>query len=192
MPGYRSTLVEAQIDGTALANTVTETSLIPPGAKIFLPSGYLNRVGKVLNVTASGRISTLTAAPGTLTFKFKLGPTANIAVSTSQAIALNTTAKTNVAWVLELYMVVRAVGASTTATVFGQGFWTSEANIGAAAPAAGAPTSAPWQVSAPAVGTGFDSSVANQVDLTGTWSIANAANSIQLHTFSLEDLSTTP
>jgi hypothetical protein len=192
MPGYRSTLVEQQADGTALTNSTSETSILNPQTKITLPSGYLNRVGRHLYVTASGRISTVVTSPGTLTFKFKLGPTANIAVATSQAIALNVVAKTNVAWVLELDLLVSSVGASTSATIFGQGFWISEANIGAPVPGTGAPTAAPFQVSAPAVGTGFDSSVANQIDLTATWSTSNASNSIQCHLFSLEDLTTTP
>jgi hypothetical protein len=189
MPGYRSTLVEAQVDGTALSNSTAETSILPAGAKITLPSGYVNRVGKALYVTASGRISTVVTTPGTLTLKFKLG---SVAVATSQAFALNVVAKTNVAWFLELYLVARSVGASTSATLFPQGFWVSEANVGAPVPATGAPTAAPWSVSAPAVGTGFDSSAAAQIDVTATWSVANAANSIQCHTFSLEDMSTTP
>jgi hypothetical protein len=36
---------------------------------------------------------------------------------------------------------------------------------------------------APAVGATYDSRASNQVDLTATWSVANAANSIQCHGF---------
>jgi hypothetical protein len=188
MPGYRSTLVEAQIDGTALGSSTTETSIIPAVSKIILPSGYANRIGKAFEVTASGRVSNIVTTPGTLTFRFKLGPTANIAVATSRAIALNTTAKTNVGWWLRLYLLMRAIGSSTTATIMAGGTWESESVVGAAAGAAGTAT---WQ-DAPAVGTGFDSSVANQIDLTAQWSVNNAGNTIQVHTFCLEDLSTTP
>lgn len=192
MPGYQSTLVEGQADGTAVANSTTETTLLPPVAKIFLPSGYINRVGKSFFVRAGGRISNIVTTPGTLTLKFKLGPTANIAVATSQAFQLNAVAKTNVAWSLELHMLVRSIGASTSATIFPTGIWTSESNVGSAVPASGSPGGAIWQTATPVVGTGFDSSVANQIDLTATFSIANAGNTIQLHTFALEDLSTTP
>ena len=191
MPGYQSTLVEAQIDGTAVANTTTEGSLLPAVAKIFLQSGYINRIGKRFQVRASGRISNIVTTPGTLTLKFKLGPTANIAVATSQAIQLNAVAKTNVAWILEAFFTVRAIGSGTTATLFTNGTWTSESVVGSGVPSAGGAGSAMWAASAPAVGTGFDSSVANQIDLTATWSIANAGNTIQLHTFALEDLTTT-
>jgi hypothetical protein len=41
---------------------------------------------------------------------------------------------------------------------------------------------------APAVGTGFDSTAAQLVDLFATWSVANAANSITCHQFLIEDL----
>ena len=39
--------------------------------------------------------------------------------------------------------------------------------------------------SAPAVGTGFDQTVNNTSDLQAKWSIANAANSITVHTYAL-------
>ena len=192
MPGYQSTIVEAQADGTAVTNTTTETSLLPAVAKIILPSGYINRVGKRFQVRASGRISNIVTTPGTLTLRFKLGPTANIAVATSQAIQLNAVAKTNVSWILEAFFTVRAIGSGTSANIFTNGTWTSESVVGSPVPASGGPGSAMWQASAPAVGTGFDSGVANQIDLTAAFSIANAGNSIQLHTFALEDLTTTP
>lgn len=192
MPGYQSTLVEAQIDGTAVTNTTTETSLLPAVAKIILPSGYINRIGKRFQVRASGRVSNIVTTPGTLTLRFKLGPTANIAVATSQAIQLNAVAKTNVSWILEAFFTVRAIGSGTAANIFAEGTWTSESVVGSPVPASGDPGSAMWQASAPVVGTGFDSSVANQIDLTAAFSIANAGNSIQLHTFALEDLTTTP
>lgn len=192
MPGYQSTLVEAQADGTALNTSTTETSILPAVCKIILPSGYINRIGKRFQVRASGRISNIVTTPGTLTLRFKLGPTANIAVATSQAIQLNAVAKTNVSWILEAFFTVRSIGSGTAATLFTNGTWTSESVVGSPVPASGGAGSAMWQASAPAVGTGFDSSVANQIDLTAQFSVSNAGNSIQLHTFALEDLTTTP
>jgi hypothetical protein len=38
------------------------------------------------------------------------------------------------------------------------------------------------------VGTGFDSTAAQLVDLFATWSVANASNSITCHQFHIEDL----
>ena len=189
MPGYESTLVEQQGDGTALNTSTTETSIIRAECKILLPSGYINRVGRRFLIRATGRISNIATTPGTLTLRFKLGPTANIAVTTSTAIALNTTAKTNVGWFLDLGLTVRSIGSGTAATIFGQGSFQSESVVSSVA---GTANAAMWQQSAPAVGTGFDSSVANQIDLTAAWSISNASNSIQTHSFALEDLTTTP
>jgi hypothetical protein len=189
MPGYQTTLVEAQTDGTAVTATA-EGSLLPGQAKIFIPSGYLFRVGKRLHCVATGRISNIVTTPGTLTLRFKLGPTANIAVAASAAMQLNAVAKTNVGWVLDMTMTVRSIGSGTTATVFANGQWTSESVVGSPVPASGGPGGFLWQPSAPAVGTGFDSTVDNQIDLTAQFSLTG--NSIQLHTFALEDLTATP
>jgi hypothetical protein len=189
VPGYQSTLIEAQSDGTAVTATA-EGSLPPAVAKILLPSGYINRVGKRFQIRASGRVSNIVTTPGTLTLKFKLGPTANIAVATSSAIQLNALAKTNVPWILEAFITVRSIGSGAAATLFANGTWSSESVVGSPVPGSGGAGSAMWQASAPAVGTGFDSSIANQIDLTAQFSLTG--NSIQLHTFALEDLTTTP
>ena len=189
MPGYQSTLIEAQSDGTAVTATA-EGSLLPGQAKIFIPSGYLNRIGKRLIVRASGRISNIVTTPGTLTLRVKLGPTANIAVATSSAIQLNAVAKSNVGWFLGLGLVVRSVGSGTAATIMAQGTWQSESVVGSAVPASGGAGAAMWQAATPVVGTGFDSTVDNLVDLTAQFSLTG--NSIQAHMYALEDLTTTP
>ena len=189
MPGYQSTLVEAQIDGTAVTAT-GEGSLLPTVAKIFLPSGYINRIGKRFIVRATGRVSNIVTTPGTLTLRFKLGPTANIAVAACTPIPLNVVAKTNVSWFLDLGLTVRTIGTATAATIFAQGNWTSESVIASPTAATGGQGSMMWQTASPVVGTGFDSGVANQIDLTAQFSLTG--NSIQLHTFALEDLTTTP
>lgn len=186
MPGYQTTLVEAQSDGTAVTATA-EGSLLPGQARIFVPSGYMNRIGKRFAVRASGRISNIVTTPGTLMLRLKAGPTANIAIATSTAWALNTTAKTNVGWYLDLTFTVRSIGAGTTATIFAMGTLETESLVGSAA---GISNTAQWQASAPVVGTGFDSTVDNLFDLTAQFSLTG--NSIQLHTYGLEDLTATP
>lgn len=188
MAGYQTTLVEAQGDGTAVTATA-EGSLLPGQAKIFIPSGYLNRIGKRFGVRASGRISNIVTTPGTLTMRLKLGPTANVAVAASSAWQLNAVAKTNVSWYLDLTFTVRSIGSGTTATIFPMGTWTSESVVGSPVPASGGAGTHQWQASAPAVGTGFDSTVDNLIDLTAQFSLTG--NSIQLHTFGLEDLTAT-
>jgi hypothetical protein len=103
-------------------------------------------------------------------------------------MALNIVAKTNVPWILEWIMTCRAIGSGTTSNLMHQGAWTSEAVIGSPLPSAGGAGTHLLPNAAPAVGTGFDSTAAQTVDLFGTWSVANAANSIQVHQYKIEAL----
>ncbi len=183
---WTSVLVSSQIDGTAVANTTTATTLLPAAAKFTLPNNTLY-IGKRMRVTAQGRISTLATTPGTLTFSLRWG-TGPVIVATSDALALNTTAKTNVAWDLIWNLTCRAIGGGTSANFMHNGLWTSEAVIASPAPSAGGIGVLPLLASAPAVGTGFDSTAAQIMDLFATWSVANAANSILCHQYMVEEL----
>ena len=182
MQSWMEELIAQQVDGTALTNTTTATSIIAPAAKKMLPANYANLIGRRLLVKARGRISNIVTTPGTLTLDLRFGSTV---VFNGGAMALNTTAKTNVTWELEAELVVRSIGASTTATVLGIGSFCSESVVGAAA---GVANTIMLPASAPAVGTGFDSTATQIVDLFGTWSIANAGNSILTHHFSIDAL----
>jgi hypothetical protein len=175
--GWRETLINAQVDGPALNTSTTATSILAPQAKLTLPSGYFDKIGKALKVRAQGRVSTFTS--GTLTLAINLGTIATpIIVFTSQAITM-TASQTNLSWDLEVELVARAIGSATSANLMG---------IGRLLSAAAAATVTMVPASAPAVGTGFDSTITNVVDLFATWSVSNAANSIQCHTFSVESL----
>lgn len=181
---WEECLVVANADGTAVANSTSATSLLTgtaAHAKFTLPAGFFE-VGRQLQIVASGRISNIVTTPGNITLSVRLGATT---VFTSGTVSLNTTAKTNVGWWLELLLTCRSIGASTSATILGQGVWTSESVVGAASGTA-LPASLP--ASAPAVGTGFDSSTTQQVDLFSQFSVANAGNSITLHQYSLQAL----
>jgi len=191
MPGYASTLVAALGDGTALNTSTTETSILPAESKILLPARYIDRPGKAFNLRVTGRLSNIVTTPGTLTLRVKLGATANIAVATSQAFALSTTAHTTVGFDLDLDLLVRAVGSGTAANIMANGHLVSEALGSSRAAVAGVADSAVWQ-NTPVVGTGFDSSVVNQFDVTAQFSVSNAGNAIQVHTCRLTDLLTTP
>jgi hypothetical protein len=82
----------------------------------------------------------------------------------------------------------RSIGSGTAATMMHQGRWSSESVIGSALPAAGGVGSHVLPNAAPAVGTGFDSTAVQIVDLFATWQTANAGNTIQCHQFILEAL----
>lgn len=185
---WQQVLASAPVDGTAVGNTTTETSLLPTDSKLILPSRFLFYPGQALRIRAMGRISNIVTTPGTLTFRVKLGPTSTIAVASSGALALNVVAKTSVTWILDWDLTIRSTGGGTSATFMHSGQWQSESVIGSPAAGAGGAASHIIPASAPAVGTGFDSTAANTFDLTAQWSIANAGNTLQLHTLKLESL----
>lgn len=182
---WQGVLVSQGSDGAALATSTTETSILHGSGKYSLPANFLFYPGQALRIRAMGRVSNIVTTPGTLTFRVKFG---TIAVASSPAFALNTTAKTNVTWVLDWDLTLRSVGNATAATFMHSGQWQSESVIGSPAASAGGSGGLLIPASAPAVGTGFDSTVANVVDLTAQWSISNAGNSIQCHSYKLESL----
>lgn len=177
---WQQTLIVAQSDGTALSNSTTETSIIPAQAKLTIPANYYDMIGRRLRLKASGRISN--AASATITLRLKFG--ASTAVWASQSIALNATSKSNVTFDLEWGGVIRAVGAS--ANFMHTGMFTSEAVIGVGTGTFASTQSIP--ASSPAVGSNFDSTASQQIDLTAQWGAASASNSIQVHMFQLESL----
>lgn len=177
---WQETLISAQVDGGALANSVALTSILPAASKPVIAANAFS-IGKVLRVTAAGRISNIVTTPGTLTFQLGLGG-ANVA--NSGAINLNAVAKTNVPWFIIWWLTCRAIGAS--ANLMHQGVWTSESVIGSPVNTVGGNGAINFPVSAPAVGGNFDSTTSQQLDLSGQFSIANAGNSIQVHQFFTE------
>ena len=179
------TLGVASTDGPALTNTITATSLLPPPAKVVLPAQFFDRAGKTLRIKAFGRISTVVTTPGTFAFDVRFG---SIAVFACGAMNLNATAQTNASFTFEALLVCRAIGNGTTATVFGGGSFESRAVVGSPAATVGSAGRIVLNETAPTVGAGFDSTTAQTVDLFGTWSIANAANSIQIHHYLIESV----
>lgn len=180
---WQETLVASQVDGAALTNSTTATSLLPAQAKYTLPANFFGYLGKSLRIKAAGRISTVVTTPGTLTLDIRFGSTV---VANGGAMNLNTTAQTNATWLLEMMLTARAVG--STANLMWIAEWKSRAIIGSAAVASGGVTVTPLPDTAPAVGNNFDATTTQQVDFFGTWSVANASNSITAHHFYLESL----
>lgn len=188
MAGYAQTLATAQAAGAAVTGT-TITTLLPTSALFFLPGGSL-KLGDKLIIEAAGQMNTVVTTPGTTTFTVRMGPTANISVFASQAIALNVVAQTNATWVLRLQMTCRAVGSGTTANFITVGEFTSRASLNA--PAVGTTNGVGVVLlpdTAPAVGTGFDSTVGSLIDLQVTNSVAG---SITLMEYELTHRTWTP
>lgn len=180
---WREAVAFASGDGPTLANSAVATSIMPVTARKTFEANFLNQVGRVLKVTAAGRVSNIVTTPGTLTLDLRFGA---IVVANGGAMALNVVAKTNVPWYLEWLLVVRAIGNGTNANLMHQGKWMSESVVGSPVPGTGGPGSALLPNAAPAVGSGFDSTASQAVDFFGTWSIGDPGNSITCHQFLLE------
>lgn len=172
-----------QADGSAYTNSTTPTSIINAQAKPVLRAGRLASIGDSFELFAAGRITSPAAPANTLTLSVKFTDSAATAVTvaTGGAMTLNASAKTNVPWVLRWWFTVRSVGSGTSCTLMHQGIWISEDVVGSGVPTAGGAGTAMLPNSAPAVGTGFDSTLQNTVDLMATWSGAAATYSITCH-----------
>lgn len=178
------TLAIAMTDGPALTNSTTPTSILPAHAKCTLPPCFFE-IGRALAIKASGRISNVATTPGTLTLSLRFGA---VTVWTSQAMALNVVAKTNVAWTFDLLATCRSIGSGTSGTMFGQGIFVSESVVGSPLISVGGNGVFNAPASAPTVGTGFDTTATNQVDLFAEFSVNTATTSITLHQFILQSV----
>jgi hypothetical protein len=180
---WQEVLMTSQIDGTPVTAATPGTSLLPPAAVITLPANYF-QIGKGLRINMWGRVSNRVTGPDTITFNVRYGA---IQIASSGALAVNIVAKTNVSFHLYWELICRSIGNATQATMFHQGRWTSESVIGSPLPSAGGSGSLMIPASAPAVGTGFDSTVAGTIDMFAFWSTA-AVDSMTSHMYVLESI----
>lgn len=185
LQSWQETLIQANVDGTALSASTSATSLLPPAARYTLPGNNL-RIGSQFLIKFAGRLSNLVTTPGTLTLDVRMGPTSNIVVFNGGAMQMSSTAHTNVPIVGEIMLTCRAIGNSTNANFMGQGWALSQAlSLTAVADSTTTPAHLLLPNTAPAVGTGFDSTVSMVIDLYGTFSINSASNSITIHQYSV-------
>ena len=186
--GYVETLVTAQVAGANLTASTTATSLLPTAARFTLPPNFFANAGKALRIRAAGQLGNIVTTPGTLTIDVRMGPTSNIIVFNGGAMQLSSTAHTTLPFDLEIMLTCRAIGGGTSANLIGQGKMTAQSlSLTAVADSATTPATLLLPNTTPAVGTGFDSTVAMVVDLFGTFSLNNA-NAIQLQQYWLESM----
>lgn len=151
-------------DGTAVANTTTETAI---HANLTIPANYMQD-GRVLRMRAFGKLST-TGTP-TMTFALRWGGAAGTLLATTEALTMGS-GVTTVNWSIEIYLHVRTNGATGTLLAFG------DCDVHTAA---GTVLHNVFGVS------GFDAPAAVTVDLTADmnlaltakWSAASASNTL--------------
>lgn len=183
---FQETLIDLPIAGTLFNTYTTAKTVIPPICLITLPPNYLE-IGKRLRITVIGGLSNIVTTPGTVTFQVMLG---SVVVFTTGAIQLNATAHTLLPFKLVVDLTVRAVGSSTSANIMGVGvlmgihFTLTAAQVDAV----NVPGAFMVPATAPAVGTGFDSTIANILDFFAGFSISNAGNGVQVQQYTVEAL----
>ncbi len=170
---WQETIVNGSVDGPTLT-AAAAASCIPTASRIILPNNYFY-IGKLLKVVLHGRISCAVTTPGTARFDIRMGPSGTIVVYDTGAMNLNVVAKTTVPWLLEIWLTCRAVGAGTATNFMGIGCFSSEAVVGSPLPTVGGNGSLLCPVGTPAVGTGFDNTAANAIDVFFTQTVATGS-----------------
>ncbi len=179
------TLVTQQGAGTLFNTYTTAKTVINAQALYSLPPGFWE-IGKQLEIEVMGGISNIVTTPGTITLQVMMG---SIVAFTTGALQMSTTAHTTIPFWLKALLTCRAVGPTTSANLMGQAVIASQ-TIAATAVADGTQTHSILlgPNTAPAVGTGFDSTITNVLDFWAGFSISNAGNGIQVQQYSVRSL----
>jgi hypothetical protein len=181
--GWQETIVAQIADGPTLT-AAAAASCIHTNAKITLPNTFW-QIGRVVRIRMTGRVSTVITTPGTFRFDVRIGGT--VAFDSLAILPDTVAAHVNVGWSLEILLTCRSVGNGTLTTLIGQGTFTCEDILGvpATAPKGVLTAILPWN-SAPAVGNGFDNTLANTLDVFFTQTVATG--SFTVHQYAVEVL----
>jgi hypothetical protein len=186
LQSWNEVIVTQQASGTLLNTFTTAKSVINPQALYALPAGFWYP-GRAMRITVTGGLSNIVTTPGTVTMQVMMG---TIVVFTTGALQLNATAHTTLPFWLDVLLTCQVVGSGTAAKLLGmgrlQGIMPTLTAGQTDAVNTGGIYSAP--ATAPAQGTGFDSTVANTLDFWAGFSISNAGNGIQVHNYIVEAL----
>lgn len=179
-------LVASTVDGPTITAAGAVTCL-PSHAVVTVPANFFF-IGKVLRITMAGRMSNAVTTPGNFTIDVRSGPTSNIIVFNAGALLLSTTAHTTLPFMWRALLTCRAVGNGTTANLMGQSMLTGQPPSVTAVADASATTMNTLMGPnvTPVVGTGFDSTVANTINVFCNPSLSTA--SFTVHQYTLEAL----
>lgn len=179
---WNSALDWSRADGSALANSTTETIAFPD---VVIP-GELMKDYKILRLTAFGRLST-TGTP-TLTFRVRWGGVGGSLLCASGAMVTGS-GVTAAMWMVQVLIFTRVNGASGSlfATGFARIGEDATSTVGSATNAGAHDLMGSAGVAAPAAVT-VDLSANALLSLTAQWSAASASNTLTGHNYLLEEL----
>jgi len=164
---------------TAKSMLTSATATEASSGFITLPPNFWQR-GGILEVDFHAGISNRVTGPDTFTIQIMVGA---VIAFTTGAINLTTTAHTTIPCTGHIMLTCQTQGNGTLAKLMGQCTLQGQMIAMAASLADGAANTG-WAMApntAPAVGTGFDSTVANTLDFFVAQSVSNAGNGFQLN-----------
>lgn len=187
--GYIQCLKTQHAAGTLFNTYTTAKSVINSQAIARIPGDCPPlQVGDMLHIRASGGISNVITTQVQFTFQIMMGPTSNIIAHTSQALLTTNVAHTLIPFVYDVWMRLDSEGSGTSAKFLSQ----AQLN-GIMFPISGNvadPTLTTGMIlcpaTAPAVGTGFDSTAANLLDFWVGIQTSAAGNGIQVYQYSVD------
>lgn len=181
MQMWEEYLVRSKVVGANFATFTTAKTVINTSDLRTLEPDFFE-IGRNLDFRIIGSLSNIVTTPGTVTFQIMLGA---IVVYTTGAIQLNATAHTNLPFWLDIMLTCRAVGSGTSANLEGQGKISGVMFTSTALQIDGVNTMTTLLVpaTAPGVGTGFSSTIANQLDLFAGFSISDAGNNVTVRQY---------
>lgn len=174
---WSETLTWTTSNGTAIANSTTETIIFP---NVTIPANYMQD-GRVLRGRAFGELS-VTGTP-TIKFSIRHGGVSGTVLGTTETIT-NGSGVTNVNWSIEFFLQTRSNGSSGTLLCFGEatvmtndsGDPTAKTNVFSVTGSDG-----------PAVAT-VDLTADWALALTATWGTASASNTLTGMFYTLETM----
>lgn len=195
--GYKQVIACIRKQGVLYNTYTTSKSMLNSATAVvdvsdqipLLPAGFWYPGKKVIINFVAG-ISNRVTGPDTFTVEVKGGPTANIVIFTTGAITLTTTAHTTIPLWGEIHLTCDTAGNGTLAKLRGQARLSGQMiqqGGTAAADSATLSNTILMPNTAPALGTGFDSSVQTQIDLWVAQSVSNAGNGFQLWEYEVVD-----
>jgi hypothetical protein len=190
---FGQTLASINTAGTLYNTFTTAKSMLNSATSngasagvVWLPPNFW-QLGTMLEIEFLAGVSW--ASGNTMTFSVEMGPAipATIAVATSGALKVTTTGGTTEPLYGKILLTCRSVGNGTLATLIAGGFFEGRmvvppggtAGVNYASPAG----SSPWSEAVPAVGTGFDSTVGNYLDLFLAMGASSASNGFQIQQY---------
>lgn len=183
---WQETIASMTSVGPTKNTWTTAATVINPQALVSLPPNYLYP-GKQLRITVVGGLSNVITAQPTFTFQVMLGA---VIAWTSGAVTTNAAAHTLLPFKLVIDLRCDTVGSGTTAKLIGVGTLTGRQFLisGTGVDSVSGDTTLMVPATAPAVGTGFDASIANVLDFFAACSVSNAGNGITIYEYYVEAL----